>query len=643
MSVPAARPRARHRPALDGVRAVAVVAVLLFHLPWSVAQGGFLGVDVFFVLSGYLITGLLLDEHERRGRVDLRRFYVHRARRLLPALLLVTAFVVLVAPHVLDASARGALRVDAVAGLLYVTNWRFVAQGQSYFASFGDPTPFQHLWSLAIEEQFYLFLPLLLLGLVRLWRGRRGPMAAAFAGLAVLSAVVCALVFDPQAASRAYYGTDTRVQELFVGSVLAVLLPVVARALRRHRGILDAVGWAAVAAVAWCLHAVSQESATPYRGGFLAFAVVVAVILAVIEVRPRAALARALASRPLRWVGEISYGIYLWHWPIFVLTSPRHLTLDPLGRTLVRLVLTVGVAWLSHRLVERPIRDGALRRAWGRRRALLAGALAPAFVLALSVLLTPSPSSAGLPTARAGEQVDAGDGIDRSAGQRIMLVGDSVAFALGYHFPRADFPGSDASGPVRVGCGTAVQWLVVNGVRQSAENADCRAQFASWTSEVQRLDPTVVVWLLGAWDVYDHEVDGTHLTATSEAYRDYLGGRLDAGLDALGGDVPVVVPLVPCYAQPEGSVVEGQDMAADRNDPARAASVNEAIRSFAGRHPDRVHVADTAAWLCPGGTERTTDDAGRALREDGVHYTVDGARAFWHWLMPQLVAVAPAR
>jgi peptidoglycan/LPS O-acetylase OafA/YrhL len=620
-----------------------VVAVLVYHLPWSGAPGGFLGVDVFFVLSGYLITGLLLDEHERRGRIDLRRFYLRRARRLLPALLLVTAFVVLVAPRVLDAPARGALRLDAVAGLLYVTNWRFVAQGQSYFASFGDPTPFQHLWSLAIEEQFYLFLPLLLLGLVRVTRGRRRPVAAAFAVLAALSAVVCALVFDPQSASRAYYGTDSRVQELFVGSALAVVLPLAAGALRRRGRLLEALGWGSAAVVLWCLHSVTDGSPNPYRGGFLAFCAVVAVVLATIEVRPAGSLARTLGSRPMRWIGEISYGVYLWHWPIFVLTSPRHLTVDAVARTLLRVTLTFLVAWLSHRLLERPIRDGALGRLWGSRRAVLAGALAPVLVLVAAVLLTPAPSSGGLPTARAGEQVDAGDGLDRSADRRIMLVGDSVAFALGYHFPRGDFPGSDASGPVRVGCGTAVQWLVVNGERQSTENAGCRDQFASWRTERRSLDPTVVVWLLGAWDVYDHWVDGAVLPATSQAYRDHLGRRLDEGLAALGGDVPVVVPLVPCYAEPEGTVVEGQDMAADRNDPARAASVNEAIRAFAARHPERVHVVDTASWLCPGGRARTTDEAGRALREDGVHYTSDGVRAFWHWLMPQLAAVTPAR
>lgn len=643
MASPANAARNRYRPALDGVRAVAVLAVMFFHMPWSWARGGFLGVDVFFVLSGYLITGLLLLERERTGRVDLRRFYLRRARRLLPALLLVTTFVVLLAPRVLDESARGSLRVDAVAALLYVTNWRFIFQGQSYFAAFGDPTPFQHMWSLAIEEQFYLFLPLLLLVLVRLCRGRRSVIATSFAVLAVLSALLCAVVFDPQEPSRAYYGTDTRVQELFVGSVLAVFLPVVARALRSRGRILDGLGWVGAAAVIWCLHSVSDGSPAPYRGGFLAFAVTVAVVLTAIEVRPGAALARALASHPMRWIGEISYGLYLWHWPIFVFTSPRHLDLDPVALTIVRFGGTFLVAWLSHRLVERPIRNGALRRAWGTRRAVLVGALVPAGVLAMTLVLTPSPAGSSLPTARAGEQVDAGGSLDQSADQRIMLVGDSVAFALGYHFPREEFPGSDAAGPVRIGCGTAVQWLVVNGERESTENTDCRNQFDSWRSERQRLDPTVVVWILGAWEVYDHYVDGAILRATSPEYRAHLVERLEEGLEALGPDVPVVIPLVPCYNAQEGFVVEGQDIAADRNDPKSAASVNEALRTFAARHPDRVHVADTGAWLCPGGVERTTDAAGRALRQDGVHYTPDGVRAFWQWLMPQLTSITSTR
>ena len=218
-------PRLRYEPALDGVRAFAVLAVIGYHADVHSLRGGFLGVDVFFVLSGYLITALLLAEHGDAGRIDVRAFYARRARRLFPALLLVLLGVAAYSGFVAFSGDRGAIRADALASLLYVQNWHLVWSGASYFTAFAAPSPLRHLWSLAIEEQFYLVWPLALIALLRVARSSRRVLGAAIVAAALASALLMSAMYhagsDP---SRVYYGTDTRAQELLVGALLAVLL-----------------------------------------------------------------------------------------------------------------------------------------------------------------------------------------------------------------------------------------------------------------------------------------------------------------------------------------------------------------------------------------------------------------------------------
>ena len=358
-------PRLPYLPGVDGLRAVAVMAVLLYHadLPWI--RGGFLGVDVFFVISGYLITSLLLGEWRQRGYIDFPAFWLRRARRLLPALFLLIAVTLIFALVALSSEVAG-LRDDAYAALGYTTNWYLIFDHQSYFEIMGRPSLFRHLWSLAVEEQFYILWPLLLTALLWLWRPRF-VLLIVLSG-AVASAVLMALLYQPDVdPSRVYYGTDTRGVGLLVGSALAfVWAPgrIAARAGRARPWLLDAIGLSAFGVLFYSFVRLDGLQPFLYQGGFALVALASAVVIAIL-VHPRAHLGGLLGRQPLRWLGLRSYGIYLWHWPVYMLTRPQFdVPIDGLPLLALRLGITVIIAELSYRLLETPIRAGALGRIW---------------------------------------------------------------------------------------------------------------------------------------------------------------------------------------------------------------------------------------------------------------------------------------
>jgi len=312
-----ATPRLNYRPGLDGLRALAVAGVFVYHSRIDWLPGGFLGVDLFFVLSGFLITSLLLTEWRTENRVDLRRFWLRRAKRLLPALV-----VVVLAALILSAIfARGDLsrtRGDAFSSLFYYTNWHEIIANHSYFARMGNPSLLQHLWSLAVEEQFYLIWPLLLVpGLVLLGR-KRLPMLV-IAGIAA-SAALMWILYNPNGdPSRVYFGTDTRAFLLLMGILLALVWPWIMR-MRQAVPLLEFFGIAALVGSVLLFRQMQDFNPTLYRGGDLAAAFCFAVLVAAVA-HPKTGIGEALGIAPLRWVGERSYGIYLWHWPIIVLVA----------------------------------------------------------------------------------------------------------------------------------------------------------------------------------------------------------------------------------------------------------------------------------------------------------------------------------
>lgn len=357
-----------HLPGLDGLRALAVIAVLLYHADIPGIPGGYLGVEVFFVLSGYLITSLLLAEAERScGRIDLKRFWIRRARRLLPAMFcmagVVVGYAVLFLPEEL-AELRGQL----VAALVYGTNWYFIVSEQSYFETLGRPPLLQHLWSLAVEEQFYLIWPPLVAIGVR-WLNRRSLAAVCLLG-AVASALHAWLLYLPDAdPSRLYYGTDTRASGLLAGAALAFAFVPSDRVPGRHSRALGVLGGLALFTLGLLMATTPESDPFLYQGKLLLCALTTAVIIAV-AVHPAVRLGRLLDARPLRFIGIRSYGLYLWHWPVFMVTRPElDVPIEGAALLLLRLGLTVALAELSFRFLETPIRTGGLGRTLATLRA----------------------------------------------------------------------------------------------------------------------------------------------------------------------------------------------------------------------------------------------------------------------------------
>jgi peptidoglycan/LPS O-acetylase OafA/YrhL len=419
----------RYMPGLDGLRAFAVTGVLLYHADLNWIPGGFMGVDVFFVISGYLITSLLLAEHKNRSHVGLGQFYLRRARRLLPALFLVLGVTSLFAVVFLPDEVTK-LRGDVVAALLYGTNWWQIFRNVSYFEASGRPPMLQHLWSLAVEEQFYLIWPLLLAGMLKLWHGRRRPMLlTTLAMITVSIALMVGLSVSrgypiDQDPSRVYYGTDTRAFTLLIGAVLAMVWAPWRLSKRTPPGgrlLLDLLGLAGLAGLAYMFLEVSEFSQNLYRGGFVVVSLLSALVIAV-TVHPAADLSRYfLGLKPMRWIGERSYGLYLWHWPVYMITRPQlDIGITGTPNLLLRLFVTVAIAELSYRYLEQPVRQGALGRWFKSMRAAegsermrmgIASTVTAATLCLIIVLVAiglangrPAPAPPGLDAAAASEQ-----------------------------------------------------------------------------------------------------------------------------------------------------------------------------------------------------------------------------------------------
>jgi peptidoglycan/LPS O-acetylase OafA/YrhL len=641
--------RLSYQPALDGIRALAVAAVLAFHagLPW--ARGGFLGVDAFFVLSGYLITSLLLLEWRARGAIALSAFWARRARRLLPALFLMLIGVggyalVFAAPQEIDR-----LRGDALATLGYVANWRPLFIEQSYFDQFSVPSPLRHTWSLAIEEQWYAFWPLLLLVLLRLARVSLGKLLAISLVMIAGSAFLMGWLFDPGTdPSRVYYGTDTRAQSLLMGAALAMLLlrrgPLRSRPARHTLQIAALV---CAAGLGWVWTTTSGDSVFLYRGGFLLLALAVAVVIAA-SVQPESGpIGRILSLPPLRALGLISYGVYLWHWPVYLVLTPDRTGWDGYGLFAVRVLATLTIAVVSYHLVEMPIRRGAFRQ-WKVSWTLApagAACLAVGLVLvtrggAPALSLATSPSSV-MPVDGLMSQSDVA-GVAVSRLLRVMLVGDSVALSMGWGLEReGPAAGLSVWNKGGLGCGflPGDEELDAHGEWSAAKTEICREWRDVWSSDVDEFRPDVVIVLFGPWDTLNLRVGGRLLKVGTPEWHDYaleeLGHTVDV-LSARGAEIMLLTS--PCLNPPD----LGLDAAADiRVNPQAVGELNDLYREGALQRPDQVVLVDLASYVCPGGEDDDFAIDGVLLREDGAHFTPEGADIVARWLIPQIIAAVP--
>jgi len=446
-------------PGLDGLRALAVLAVIAYHEQFAWAPGGLLGVGVFFTLSGFLITSILISQWARLGGIKLGDFWLHRARRLLPALFVMLA-VVTAWVTVADRARLDSLRTAVGAAAAYFSNWYIIARNQSYFARFAPPAPLDHLWSLAVEEQFYLLWPLLLVaGLIaaRKLRAATRWLIVPTALLTAASVYEMVTLYHPGLdPTRVYEGTDTRAFGLLIGAMLAMAWPKGAErgtdsatrpASRWMRVLLDAAGLAGLAAIGLMIWRVGQYSPFAYRGGLALLSVATAAVVAA-TAYPASIVGRALGWRPLRWIGVRSYGIYLWHFPVIVMTSQPNVKPGLLLAGL-QIAASILLAALSWQLIEEPIRHGAIGRAWARVRAAawrpnlgqikLASLAAGAGTVAVIVVAVAGLS--GAVRAKAGARV----GSVASQGGLQLPITRTVVKAPGKHGNRSAGPSPAAS------------------------------------------------------------------------------------------------------------------------------------------------------------------------------------------------------
>jgi peptidoglycan/LPS O-acetylase OafA/YrhL len=648
-------------PALDGLRGVAVLAVVLYHAEFGLfgqqlALGGFLGVDAFFVLSGFLITGLLLAEWRDTGTLRFGTFWAHRAKRLLPALFLTVFGVALFSQFLAGADTLEQIRRDSIWSLLYLSNWNFVLSDSSYFAMFAFKSPLQHTWSLAIEEQWYLIWPPLVYLVLR---AKRSPRAVLWlsVGLCVASMVWMSLLFAPgKDPSRVYYGTDTRAQSLLLGAALAAAVACGLKvATRGGRLALNAAAVVVSVVLGWFWVRTPDTADWLYTGGFLFLALGVGLIIFSViqdgdEPNPVGAV---LAWTPLRALGLISYGVYLYHWPLFVVLNPERTGLTGMRLLVLRLLVTIAVATASYLFVEKPIRYGhAIERI---RQTRIHPALLPlglgmlllglvifttkdaratlAFTEEKDASLRPPPSVSAAP--------DAGGGTAKA-----ILFGDSVAWTMGQGFEE----GADENGENGVADrnGLAV-WNqavlfceLVQGPRRERDREmpgsdTCADWEADWTDAIEKFQPDLTVLQTGAWEIYDRKIGDDWVTFGSPEYDAVLEPTLQRAVEVLGrDDRPVVLLTTPHFERNDGvSPAEWT-----QNDRSRTDHYNDVLRRVAAANPDTVRLIDFGGWLCPPDEPCREEIDGVQIRPDGLHFEPPGAQKSAEWLAPQLAAIA---
>jgi peptidoglycan/LPS O-acetylase OafA/YrhL len=595
-------------------------------------RGGFLGVDLFFVLSGFLITSLLLAEWDASGSIDLPAFWGRRFRRLLPALLVVLAVVTAYGAVALPATELGELRRSGLGTLGYVANWVAIRSGSDYWAAFSAPSLLQHAWSLAIEEQFYVVWPLLgALGL-RLTRGRRGPLVLATSVLAVASVASLWINHRPGASTaRAYYGTDTRAAAILYGALAALWLA--GRARRSAQPAERVLAWAGVPAalvLVWAWTSLGGTDDALYGFGLPLVGVSAAVLIATVSGPSAGAIGRVLSIRPLGALGRVSYGLYLWHWPVFVVLEPGRFGLHGWVLTTVRVVVSLLLAVLSLRLVEQPVRSGRVpHRRWR--------VAAPALVGVMGVGILAGTAGAVDRHDDVGDRVSVAPDPAAPQGARSLLVlGDSQAVVLALASPK-QVAGMSVGGDATVGCGIGPGLATSHGRPLASDdiNETCLGVVDEWAARVRHDDPDVVLLHVGAWDVLDREIGDRVVAFGTPEWDDLTEANLRSVLERLGSQGAQVVALTsPCFAPTDQ--VEGGDQ---RGEPARVTRWNELLRRAADA--TGATVVDYGGFLCPGGAYQEVRD-GVPLRSDGVHLTQEGTQMAWRWLDGELRRVLAA-
>ena len=648
----------RHIPALDGLRGLAVVAVVLYHFVPDLVPAGFIGVDVFLVLSGFLITSLALDEVDRTSSMSATGFFGRRARRLLPAAIATIVIVVVVARLLDHGSVASGLRGQAVASLVYVANWWSIAQNNSYQAAFGAESPLNHFWSLAVEEQFYLIFPIALIGTIALLRRRIG--LHRLAHVALIAAIVgalasCALMWslrepgtDP---SRVYFGTDTRSQALFVGIAIACALRLwpTSAAKRRSHVLLTTAALLGLAVLVGVATTTSFRSDWLYTGGFLLIAVLTGVIVLTLTGRD-SVVTRALSLKWLRTLGLVSYGLYLWHWPVkvFVTGQRLHLPDDTTGRIalfLIRVAITAAATAVSWYLIEQPFRRRKPHTTnetmpSGARRSTAASALfvglgaigTTALVLGIVWVTAQPPPPA--PTDFS-SQVAPSAGTKKGADAPISLLwfGDSVAWTMGGGIVSFPWPsGYDSPfDPARIVIWNKaiyqcpmMQFPTKSFDVTRAADGPCVNWKTDWRAAASQFTPDAIVWSGALRDTYDVLVDGQWIPFASPRWTEIYETQLEAAVAvAEEYDVPLILLS---QADPAPFPDENYEDSLVAKNIGRFAQLRAIQRDFVARHESSTILIDINEILCPNSECTKTTPAGDVIRPDNLHYSIAGSK-----------------
>jgi peptidoglycan/LPS O-acetylase OafA/YrhL/lysophospholipase L1-like esterase len=648
-----------YQPALDGLRALSVIAVILYHADVSWLPGGFLGVEVFFVVSGFLITSLMLEERAAKGRVNLRTFWIRRARRLLPALFVVlVATAIAVATFATDSAPD--FRRDVVPALSYVSNWWQIWFVETPYFAASDLPVLRHLWSLAVEEQWYLVWPLVFVVLVKFPRHLAATITALFGAGAV---VATALLWLPDSESRTnflYLSTPTRASGLLLGAALALGWRrdgSVRRWLTVTLDVAALVCFLALGSAATTVH-VNDESL--YRG-WLAATSVISVILIVVAVRPSRSVVRTvLGSLPFASIGRRSYGLYLWHWPIFVVGDAREDTTN----LVVCSVVTVMINEVCFRLIEQPARKGVIGRWWQSRQDWSTVRKAGQLVVGMAVIAGVTVVGVRVNTIEARDlSVDTSNeevvfeltspsttkpattettvATTRTTlpklPRRVVIVGDSQAHSLYVNRPSGIEKTFQLANGALDGCGVFERGVGIGGKTGGFRRdfGNCEGFDKKWAASATKAKAEVALVVLGAWEVLDLRIGNVVYNLGTDSTDALFTRQLSRGVQALRKTGASVALLeVPCMRPIESSGGPVPPLP-QRRDDARTGHLNELLREFAAPENDGVYFVEGPKEWCTNMKISTS----ASYRWDGVHVYKPGAKLIFESVASALLQI----
>lgn len=603
-----------YQPALDGIRALAVGLVVAFHFGLRGFQGGFLGVDVFFGLSGFLITTLLLREHAATGTIKLRAFWLRRFRRLLPGLLVMVTVSIAISWLVFPPSYFPSLGRDALAAIFYFTNWHLIGIRASYFNASIAPTIVTHTWSLSIEEQFYWVWPLVMLAVLRIRQS--GVVLISVLG-ATASAVVMAVLVGERSFARLYFGTDTHVQGLLLGAAAAYLVRYLderhANVPRPLQRVATPIGTVGLIGILFIAANVDGSSPFLFNGGFFLFGLCVAGLIVSLQVNPDSMVARGFGLRPLAYIGRISYSIYLWHYPVFTLITHYRTGVDGYVLFGLRLCITVALSLVSYYYVELPIRRREFSVQW---RSVLPRCAVVAVVAVgtwfVGTEASRVPGYPVIPPPHPGPTVNA------------LTIGDSgiMTFSWATLAQRAGAGVEDYS-DAAYGCGlVGGTYPIFKGTR-TVQNPDCRMQRdgnwplrKTWSEDIAKRRPDVVVVAAGRWEAHNQKIFRNIFSIDDASFRRMITKSLDiirVASDSAGSSMILVT--TPCAHS--GETAWGKFYVADT--APRIDAYNSLIRRYAATY--KLQIYDLGGSACPGGNFSYFIDKYMVRAPDGFHYT----------------------